>query len=80
MTPEIQALIDSKKYDEALSKTSSVQEEDEVFNAYFNNELKLIPKPRLDKIAETFKEELVALGFDETSNPFISFIKQYLGK
>lgn len=83
MTPEIQALIDSKKYDEALSKTSSVQEEDEVFNAYFNNELKLIPKPRLDKIAETFKEELVALGFDETSNPFISFIKhikQYLAK
>ena len=53
MTPEIQALIDSKKYDEALSKTSSAQEEDEVFNAYFNNEKKLIPKPRLDKIAET---------------------------
>ena len=80
MTPEIQALIDSKKYDEALSKTSSAQEEDEVFNAYFNNELELIPKPRLEKIGETFKEELVALGFDETSNPFISFIKQYLAK
>lgn len=80
MTDEIRILLDAGEYKEAIDKATSVAEEDEIFEHYFTNDpiIKLISKDKIDKISETFKEELIALGFNEIENPFISFVSHYL--
>lgn len=78
MTAEVKKLIEQKQYKQALDKCSSVAEEDEVFDDYFITELKALPQDRLVEISDTFKEELKSLGFDESTNPFITFVKRYL--
>lgn len=67
-------------YKAELLKVAGTARADEVLNKYFKQELPDISIEKLQALGGTFEQELLKKGFAEASNPFISFVKHYLGK